>query len=354
MKSSSTLAALAAAFWLSSPGIAVAGTVYVPLGSAGAVVVIDSMSDRIVGTIGGMADVHGLGGVAQGQYLVAGSYAEAAPEQAAPPAKPEGVSEEEHAAHHPSAADRATKRPPRAISVVSVIRIEDQAVVRRVEVPGAVHHVAVAPDGRYAIATHPNDDGISVVDLATFAVSDIIRTGPLPNYVVFSADGNRAYVSNVGNGTVSEIDTKAWIVRRNMLAGSSPEHVVLSTDGQTLYVANVEAGAISVVSLARGEVVRTYAVGGEIHGLGLSDDGHTLFVSGKGENKLVAIDLATGASRSRALGPAPYHLAVIPGTGKLYVSSRAEPKIWVVNQQSLDAEGVIPIRGEGHQMVVMR
>ena len=37
MKSSSTFAVLAAAFWLTSASIAAAGTVYVPLGSAGAV-----------------------------------------------------------------------------------------------------------------------------------------------------------------------------------------------------------------------------------------------------------------------------------------------------------------------------
>jgi DNA-binding beta-propeller fold protein YncE len=118
-----------------------------------------------------------------------------------------------------------------------------------------------------------------------------------------------------------------------------------------LYVANIEAGTVSVVSLAQGEVVETLAIGGEVHGLDVSDDGKTLFVSGKGEDKLVAVDVGTGQMRSAPLSPAPYHLAVVPGTGKLYVSSRAEPKIWVVDQHSLEPTSVIPIRGEGHQMV---
>jgi DNA-binding beta-propeller fold protein YncE len=53
------------------------------------------------------------------------------------------------------------------------------------------------------------------------------------------------------------------------------------------------------------------------------------------------------------LGPSPYHLAAIPGTGKLYVSSAEEPKLWVVDQESLRVLNEIPIRGKGHQMVVM-
>ena len=136
-----------------------------------------------------------------------------------------------------------------------------------------------------------------------------------------------------------------------MTAGEAPEHMVLAPDGRMLYVANIETGTVSVVSLAQGGVVDTLEIGGELHGLDVSDDGKTLFASGKGEDKVVAVDLATGQMRSAPLSPAPYHLAVVPGTDKLYVSSRAEPKIWVVDQQSLEPISIIPIRGEGHQMV---
>jgi DNA-binding beta-propeller fold protein YncE len=109
-----------------------------------------------------------------------------------------------------------------------------------------------------------------------------------------------------------------------------------------------------VVSLDRGETVKKYAVGGAVHGIDLSDDGKTLFVSGREQNKLVAIDLVKGGIRSVPLSPAPYHLTTIRGTGKLYVSSADEPKIWVVDQKTLRVEREIPIGGKGHQMVVVR
>ena len=67
----------------------------------------------------------------------------------------------------------------------------------------------------------------------------------------------------------------------------------------------------------------------------------------------MAIDLDSENFRSVPLGPDPYHLTIIPGTDALYVSSRSEPKIWIVNQQSLAIRSEFGIQGEGHQMVAL-
>lgn len=334
---------------VASGSSAQAASVYLPAGSAGEVLIVDTIKDAIVGRIVDVPHVHGLGGAAGAGFLVAGSYDETSPGESPKVAKPSGVSEEEHAAHHGGGIRPAAG----AVSILTVLDVADGSPVRRLEVPGAVHHVAVSPDGRFAVATHPNADAISIIDLAALAVRDLIPTGPGANYAVFSSDGRKVYVSNGGNGTVSEIDVGRWIVQRNLLAGDKPEHIVLSPDNAMLYVANVEAGTVSALALSGGKIVRSFAIGGELHGLDISEDGGTLFVSGKGENKIVAIDLRSGNMRSAPLGPAPYHLAIIPGAGKLYVSSRAEPKIWVIDRQSLTPRGTIAIRGEGHQMVVL-
>jgi YVTN family beta-propeller protein len=333
-------------------GTGQAATVYIPEGSVGEVLVVDTATDAVVGRIAGLPHVHGLGGASGVRYLVAGSYAETSADEAPAVTKPTGVSEDEHAAHHGAGAGSASSAGG-AVSILTIINAADGSPVRRLEVPGAVHHVAVSSDGRYAVATHPNADGVSVIDLSDLTVRGLVRTGPIPNYAVFSRDGTRVYVSNSGNGTVSEIDTARWFVQRNLLAGDTPEHITLAPDGRTLYVANVEAGTVSALGIEQGEIVRSFAVGGELHGLDISDDGATLFVTGKGENKLVAIDLKSGSMRSAPLAPAPYHLAVIRGTGKLYVSSRDEPKVWVVDEKNLQPRGLITIRGEGHQMVVL-
>lgn len=328
---------------------AAGGVVYIPLGSAGQIVVVDVEQDRVVDHIDGLPAVHGLAGTPDGRFLVAGSYEEREPGDAVP-AKPAGMSEDEHAAHHASPSEGAAEGGT-VVSSVSVVSIGERAVMRRIDVPGAVHHVAVSPDGGVAVVTHPNQDAITAIDLKTYKVLVTVPTGPLPNFAVFSPDSRRVYVSNAGNDTVSMFDTASWEVLGDIAVGSSPEHLVLSHDGGTLYVNNVADGTVSVLDLRAGKVAGTIPIGDTLHGVDLSDDGRTLFVSALGEDKLTAVNLLTGDHRSTTLGPAPYHLAVVRGSGKIYVSSAEEPKLWVVDQETLEVRGEIPIGGKGHQMV---
>lgn len=346
-------AALAAAAYLAVQPAAAEEIVYVPLGGAGEVLVIDAADDSIRGRIAGVPESHGLAATPDGRLLIVGSLAEMTPEQAKLLPKPAGMSEDGHQAHH-QMSDAAAPTGNAGVSLLTVLQAEDGKILRRIEVPGAVHHTAVTPDGRYALATHPNGGTLSVVDLATFEIAATVRTGPLPNYAVASPDGARIYVSNAGNNTVSEVDSERWIVRRNFVTGESPEHMVLSRDGARLYVANVDAGTVSEIAVEAGTVTRTFEIGGLLHGLDLSEDGGTLFIAAREQNKLVAIDLDSGDLRAAPLSPEPYHLTTVGGTGKIYVSSAEEPKIWVVDQDSLNVLNAVPVQGKAHQMAVVQ
>lgn len=345
-------------FWaglvlLASGTAAAAPTVYVPLGDANKIAVIDAATGQVTATHGDVINPHGLAVTPDGKRLVIGSNQERRPGQAAIPPKPAGMSEAEHLKHH-QAPPPGAPTPGPGISQVDVLDAASGRVLRRIDVKGAVHHVMVTPDGRYAVSTHATAGGISVIDLGTYKVVRTVATGPVPNYAVVTRDGKRLYVSNAGNGTVSEIDTANWIVTRNFLAGTAPEHLVLSPDEGRLYLNNVGTGKVSVIDLAAGKVIKTYTVGKQPHGIDLSDDGKTLYVAAKGDNTLVAIDLAGGGQRTIRLAPAPYHVTTIRGTGKVYVSSRKKPILWVVDQKDLKVLGEIRTGGVGHQMAVVR
>lgn len=339
---------------------AVAGTtVYVPMGSGNEILIIDAETDQITGKITDVTEVHGLAGTTNGKYLVAGSFSETDPGESSAPPKPKGVSEDDHRAHHAKPAANAPKQETQ--SFISVIRIADRkavhradgTVVRRIAVPGAVHHVALTPDGKYAMVTHPGQGSVSIIDLAKAVIVKTIESGPTPNYAAVSRDGKYAYVSNAGNNTVSEISTETWTELRTFPTGETPEHLALAANGETIYVANIDDGTVSAIALKGAAATRTFSIGGLLHGIDLSDDGRVAFVSGTEENKLVAIDLASGQLRSIPVGPSPYHLATVTGTGKLYVSSAGEPKLWVIDQKTLRVRGEIKIDGKGHQMVVL-
>ena len=326
--------------------------VYIPEGSADAVRVVDGNTGALIARVSGTEAVHGLAGSQSGRYLVAGSYTETDRTEIAT-TRPEAVTGDEHASHH-AKPSRNIGPEGAGISLLSIIEVDSGEILRKVEVPGAVHHTAVSPDGRYAIATHPSEDGISVVDLETFDLIAWVPTGSMPNYVVFGSDPALAYVSNAGNGTVSEVDIVRGIVRRNFVLGEAPEHLAITADGQRLYAADADAGRILELSVSDGVETRSFNIGGGIHGLDLSEDGAKLFVAAKETDRLVAIDLISGDMRFAQLAPAPYHLTTVQGSGNIFVSSREEPKVWIVDAASLLPKGEIAIEGEGHQMVALR
>jgi len=326
---------------------------FVPTGDTGEVLRIDAGRDKIIGKISGIEAVHGLAGLVGGRYLVAGSYAELDPGAGSLPPKPAAVSAADHEAHH-SKQPKAKARKAGSVSFVSVLDVTQNAVIRRISVPGAVHHVGIGSDDRYAVVTHPNEDSVSVIDMKSLKLVTTVKTGSTPNYAVAGKGGKRLFVSNAGDGTVSEIDTATWTVRKTIPVGKSPEHMVMSPNGKSLFVNNADGGTVSLIDLGRGQAVRTYTVGGGIHGLDLSDDGATLFVAAQETNKLAAIEIETGKIRTVPLAPAPYHLAAVRGAGKIYISSAEKNKIWVLDQTSLRTVAEIPVPGLAHQMVLKK
>lgn len=319
----------AAVALLTATAAAAAPTVYIALGSANQVIAVDAATGRITKSYPGVDNPHGLVATPDGEYLVAGSMLEAPLPAGSPPGAPN--------------------------SKLFLVHPGHGHVMLTIPVSGWTHHQAITPDGRYVISTHPGRGGVSVVDLQSNQVIKTIETGPTPNYTVITRDGRRAYVSNSGNGTVAVIDLAARRVIHTLEGGPAPEHVVLSADENTLYALNPRAGTVSAVSVANGKVTRVFKIGANLHGLDLGEDGATLFVSSVTDNKLVALDPRSGAQRVLALSPAPYHLNTIRGTGKVYVSSRSDPLIWVVDQKTLKLTGTITLpAGEGHQMAVTR
>ena len=320
--------ATTAALFLGAASAMAAPTVYIALGSGNQVIAVDAATSRITKSYPGVDNPHGLVATPDGEYLVAGSMLKT-----------------------PLPADSPPNAPN---SRLFLVHPGHGHVMLTIPVSGWTHHQAITPDGRYVISTHPTRGGISVADLQSNLVIKTVETGPAPNYTAITRDGKRAYVSNSGNGSVSQIDLATWRVTRTLEGGPAPEHVVLSADEKTLYTLNPRAGTVSAVSTESGKVVGVHKIGANLHGLDLGDDGQTLFVSSVTDNKLVALDPRSGTQRVLALSPAPYHLNTICGTGKVYVSSRSDPVIWVVDQKSLRLIDTIKLpAGEGHQMAVM-
>jgi DNA-binding beta-propeller fold protein YncE len=303
-------------------------TVYIPLGSANKVIKVDAASDIITATYTGVDNPHGLVATPDGEYVIAGSLTET-----------------------PLKKDQAATTPN---SKLFLIHPEHGHVMATIPVAGWTHHQAITPDGRYVISTHGLKGSVSVVDLENNNVFKIIKTGPVPNYTIITKDGKHAFVSNTGNNTIGEINLTNWTVTRTLKSGPAPEHLTFSSDQKTIFVTNPRAGKISAISVKTGKIVKSYKIGKAVHGMDISDDGNTLFISSKKDNKLVALEIQTGKKRELKLSPSPYHLNTIRGTGKVYISSRKKPLIWVVDQKKMTLINTIKLtEGEAHQMAIV-
>ncbi len=304
-------------------------TVYIPLGSGNQVIAVDAADDSITASYSDVINAHGLVATPDGEYLIAGSLKEDPIKKGEPKDKKNSKLYFIHPAHG--------------------------HVMSTIDVSGWSHHQAITPDGRYVLSTHGMRGNISVADLNENTIARTIATGKVPNYTLVSSDGSKAYVSNTGDNTISEIDLKTWKVLRQLESGPAPEHMVFSRDEKSIYVTNPRAGKVSQVGIESGKVVKQYELGRSVHGLDIGDDGKTLFVSSKKDDKLFAVDTSDDRKRELALSPAPYHLNTITGTGKVYISSRKKPVIWVVDQKTLKLINEIKLpAGEGHQMVIAK
>ncbi len=303
-------------------------TVYIPLGSGNQVIAVDAATDKITASYSDVDNPHGLVATPDGEYLIAGSLKQTPIPKGKPANTPNSKLYFIHPAHG--------------------------HVMSTISVSGWTHHQGITPDGRYVLSTHAMKGNVSVLDLENNEIIKTIKTGRVPNYILVTKDGKRAYVSNTGANNLSEINISSWKVARTLESGPAPEHMAFSGDQKTIFVSNPRKGQVSAISVKTGNITSTYKIGKAVHGLDIGDDGTTLFVSSKKENKLVAINTENGKKRELPLSPAPYHLNTITGTGKVYVSSRKKPVIWVIDQKTLKVINEIKLpAGEAHQMAIV-
>ncbi len=351
-KLQTSIAALAAVLALGGALSANAGVI-VPEGDAGTALRLNDQS-RATGRITGLGNVHGLA-VAPGRgVLIAGSLDEVSRDRIA---KPKGVSQQDHNAHHGGGKPGAMKPgampadPSGDISLVSLVDLNSGEILRQIEVPGMVHHVTVDSGERWAVVTHPSLDAVSVIDLETGAVTATLATGANPNYTVFNPADGLFYVSNAGDNTIVPVDPVAGTTGTPIATPGGVEHMVIDVAGQRLWGAEADTGQVDEIDLATGRVVRRFDVGGTLHGIARDAKTGTIYVSAREQGKIAVIEPASGAVTLAAAGPEPYHLEV--DGDRLIVSSADKDVLWAFRTADLSRVAEVATRGRGHQMVVL-
>ena len=130
----------------------------------------------------------------------------------------------------------------RSVSMVNVAT----GAVTAVGLRDAPLGMMFTPDGTHVYVS--NEHSLTVIDTTTTDVCDLV-SGELPRGLQVSPDGKHAYSTNFGDGTISVIDTITNSITATLDVLSHPEAVAVSADGERVYVGDYWSNAVAVISV---------------------------------------------------------------------------------------------------------
>lgn len=177
--------------------------------------------------------------------------------------------------------------------------------------------IAITPDGSTAYKTNGLTNTITVIDTATNQiVKTVVAGGMSVGGIVVVPRSTKAYVANRGSNDISVLDTRtSELIGSPIQVGTSPGDMAVSPDGKTIYV----TGGRSVLSLdvATDELVGQPIPTGTVfpRSIAIAADGRTAYVTNAiGPNTVLPIDLVKRQALAPVeVGDEPAGIAVQPG-----------------------------------------
>jgi YVTN family beta-propeller protein len=236
---------------------------------------------------------------------------------------------------HASGQDGSRERNPLTVYVFKMkLSLAGSIAMPENSYPGAI---AVSPDYFRLFVTgvfggnFGAPGALSVVDLATRAVTKRIVVGANPTAVALTANGARAYVANAGSHTVSVIDTASLEVVRTVGVGRNPSGVAVTPDGSKVFTANLQDNSVSVIDTSDYSVT-AIPVEKNPKGVAVSLQGTRAYVANGGSGTASVIDASRDAViQSTGVQSFPWGVAVLQDGSRAYVSNLASNSISVID-----------------------
>ncbi len=235
---------------------------------------------------------------------------------------------------------------------VSVIDLQANKTIAKIDVGGRAHHVTVCPHGKHVFVTVGETNSVAVIDPSLNTVIAQIPVGKTPSYTVLTPDESKLYVTNMGSNSVSVVDTAQLKVVATVEVGKSPDHAAVTPDGRFLYATNKDDNSVSVIDTSNERVLTTVAVGPGPHGVAAA--GKYVYVGNRGATTLSVIDIEKNQVSSVVeLGTSPEHLTASADGRYLYVGSIADQSVLILNTATKRVVKKLKVNSEIHQIVLI-
>jgi uncharacterized protein (TIGR02145 family) len=228
--------------------------------------------------------------------------------------------------------------------------------------------VELDSNASFAYVTNPDAGTVSVVNLKTMTITDVIPVGKTPLKIDIHPDDTKAYVTNFGSDDVSVIDLKAKSVIKTIPVGRNPYGIVVTPDGDHVYVANYSSPFLSVIdadSTSGGfnHVVANVSTGTDNKEITVTGDAGLVLVTGNDGLKIVCsnpsdlrfntvvsnVSSGTVTNDVAVTGDAGYALVTIENNTILFVDINPKSDLFgaaVANVSTSTQPGDIVISGD--------
>lgn len=205
------------------------------------------------------------------------------------------------------------------------------AMQRRIVAPDP-YQLAFSPDGKFLVVNGLARNQVDVYDARTYRLVKRFPIASMPSHLAFSPDSARVFVTLQGNNRLAAFDLrdmrKLWVEP----VGSTPAGVVWLHDH--LLVADMGTDHLAEVDPANGHVLRTIVTGKGAHNLFISPDGKLLWVNNRVAGTTEELDAATLTPiRTFHISGGPDDLAFAPD-GKLWITRRFAESVAVLDPVS--------------------
>ncbi|MGI9217429.1 MAG: cytochrome D1 domain-containing protein [Hydrogenophaga sp.] len=177
----------------------------------------------------------------------------------------------------------------------------------------------VTPDGRHYIAGLFGEDGLAMLDL--WADQPKVRRilggygkgqESLPVYKMphlrgWAVAGRRAYLPAIGRHEVLVVDTDSWQEVGRIPVAGQPVFVMARPDGRQVWVnfAVPDYHRVQVIDTQRQQIVQTLEPGKAVLHMEFTPRGDAVWISSRDENRVSVVDTQSFATRARLDVPAP-------------------------------------------------
>ncbi|TGD77548.1 YncE family protein [Hymenobacter wooponensis] len=200
---------------------------------------------------------------------------------------------------------------------VSVIDVATLRETRRIQVANGPGMVAFSPDNKRAFVCSSFSPELTVVDAATYAViKHVPVASPFSPNIFATKDGSQVWFTHKDVGKVSVLDIKTLSIAQVLDTGPITNHVT-TLDTKLGKVAYVSVGGENVVKVFSREPgfrqLATIPVGALPHGIWASGDASRVYVNLENADSVVAISTATNQVLGKVkVGQAPMALVYVP------------------------------------------